>query len=850
MLQADPKPPGEDSVKGTRAIPVSTSAPGTPPGEDGVGSRVTNGEIENAADQDAAHPAGIGDDDDGADSIDFLGLVRQCESQALLYTDQNNRRAWSDSMRAFHNEHFVGSKYTKPEFRTRSKLFVPKTRAAVRKDNAAVAASLFNSIDAVTCLPGNESDPRQRASAAIMTELVNYRTDRTSGKAAFPWFLLSLGARQDAVLTGVCISKQYWKQEFRKIGSERVSVPDKHGVYVERERDVYTVDTDRPDMVVFPPENYVLDPAADWTNPAQASSYLILKYPMTIEEVHRRMKAPKNPWNELSDSILQSSVESATYDMAAIRRAREMGLDRLDETQTGQTFKIVWVYEVFMRIEDEDYCFFSVGSKQYLTDPKPVREVYPEQDGERPVSVGYGSLESHRIYPMAPAESWQPLQTEVNDLRNLRLDATKQNVMPIAKIVRGRQIDVDQVRRRSSGTSIIVQEKDDVTFETPPAIQANVVEMSRELEVEFDDLAGVQNFGNVQQNNALGKTLGGLKLASGSANATQEFDIRLWIETWATPALAQIVRLEQYYEHDDIILGLCAQRAQLFEKHGVSVIDDKLLEEQITIRVSVGLGAGDPQQRLAKFESAASIVSPLLAQTKEFQTGQVEIDWEAICTEVFGGAGYRDGGRRFFKVNQGPPPQNPMADLQTQALQAKIAKDNQTGKAAMLTGLAALAKAALGKRALEADVVDMMLTHQREATDMGNRHGHAHNASVLNALEHGHRHGLAIADHRRGLANDQRQAANSDREFAHRQATDLQPQQDEGADGGAEAPEQGAPQMSPDQMRATLQQTLMGMLQSGQLEFTRGEDGRISGARAVQRPTAAGAHPNYPLPAH
>src|SRR5207244_714547 len=146
-------------------------------------------------------------------------------------------------------------------------------------------------------------------------------------------------------------------------------------------------------------------------------------------------------------------------------------------------------------------------------------EAYPAHFGERPLALGYGNLESHRIYPMSPVESWQPLQLETNDLRNLILDATKQNVMPISKVRRGRQIDLDQVRRRSSGSSIIVNEPDDVTWETPPAMPQQAIEMQRELALEFDDLAGQQNYGSVETNNALGKTLGGLKLAAGAANA-------------------------------------------------------------------------------------------------------------------------------------------------------------------------------------------------------------------------------------------------------------------------------------------------------------------------------------------
>jgi hypothetical protein len=335
-------------------------------------------------------------------------------------------------------------------------------------------------------------------------------------------------------------------------------------------RDVFKLEVDRPDMLVFPPENYVIDAAADWTNPAQSAAFFIIKWPMQLEEIKAKQKAPVNPWKDISEAVLKGAVDNGKQDVAAIRRAREMGLDRLDETTTGTHFQIIWVYEVYIRTAGDDYTFYSIGDQHLLTDPAPVRDVYPEQHGERPIALGYASLESHRIYPMSPAESWQPLQIEVNDVRNLMLDATKQNVMPVSKVVRGKQVDLDQVRRRSSGSSIMVTNKDDVTWETPPSIPQQAMVMNRELSIELDDLAGQQNYGNVEQSNALGKTLGGLKLAAGAANAVQEYDIRVWLETWAEPALAQIVRLEQYYEHDAVVLGLCGEKAQLFEKFGIN----------------------------------------------------------------------------------------------------------------------------------------------------------------------------------------------------------------------------------------------------------------------------------------
>lgn len=98
----------------------------------------------------------------------FLSMVREAEDQATTYMNQVNRKAWTQSYRAFNNKHFMGSKYGSDDFTNRSKLFVPATRKAVRKDMAAVAASLFGSIDAVTVMPGNEGDPEQRASAAVI----------------------------------------------------------------------------------------------------------------------------------------------------------------------------------------------------------------------------------------------------------------------------------------------------------------------------------------------------------------------------------------------------------------------------------------------------------------------------------------------------------------------------------------------------------------------------------------------------------------------------------------------------------------------------------------------------------
>ena len=298
-----------------------------------------------------------------------------------------------------------------------------------------------------------------------------------------------MGARQTSLITGICLSKQYWKLELKRTGTEEFEDDDGD----TKMRDVWEPYVDRPECELFPPENYVIDPAADWTNPAQDAAYVILKFPMRIDEIRRRQRDPRNPWKALDENILKSSGEGAQMEAEAIRRARESGLDRFDRSQTTRHFDVIWVWETFIRTAGEDWCFISIGDKHMLTDPKPVDEVYPEQFGERPLALGYGSLEAFRIFPMSNVESWQMLQQEANDIRNLSLDSLKQNIMPVSKVVRGKNVDLDQLKRRGQGTSIMVTSKDDVTWEKAPSIDSAVQMMSQKLDIEFDDLSGQQN---------------------------------------------------------------------------------------------------------------------------------------------------------------------------------------------------------------------------------------------------------------------------------------------------------------------------------------------------------------------
>lgn len=728
MLRATP--PGEDGLENPGLSPKASADASAKE----VLDRAESGFVEEGQkpEQSDANPF-----DAVPDGAAFLRMVREADSQALHYVNQVNRASWERSYHAYHQEHFGESKYKSRDYANRSKFFIPKTRTAIRKDMAATAASLFGTIDAVNCMPGNEADPIQRASAAVLKELVNYRTDRASGKASIAWFHTAMGARQTSLLTGICLSKQYWKLELKRAGDEEFEDEETGELGT---RDVWVPDVDRPESDLIPPENFVIDPAADWRFPAQDAAYMILKYPMRIDEIRRKQRDPRNPWNELPESAMKAGDEGTGMQMQSIRRAREQGLDRFDETQTARNFGIIWVWESFIRTAGQDWCFFSIGDKHLLTNPKPVEEVYPEQNGERPLVMGYGALEAFRIFPMSNVESWRMLQQESNDIRNLSLDALKQNIMPVTKVVRGRNVDLDQLKRRGQGSAIMVQNKDDVTWEQTPTFPSTVVNMAQKLDIEFDDLSGQQNYGTVQDNNALGKTLGGLKLAAGAANAVQEFDIRIWIETWVEPVLSQIVKLEQYYESDPTVLELCGERAKLFQKFGVNQITDDMLERSIAVRVNAGLGAGDPQQRLAKFQSAVQVAMPLLQLSPDFAQQKVTMDWEAVMEEVFGAAGYRDGGKRFVKAGPGPQ-QNPMQGIESDKIKSETEKNRALAKKALVDALSNAAKVGIAIQDQELAYIGMLFDmHYRHVDQVGN------------ALDKGYQHANDLNDRRKAAA--------------------------------------------------------------------------------------------------
>ena len=680
-------------------------------------------------------------DEAGApEGIDLLHIIGAAEKISKDYQSKTVERPLARAYRAWQNQHAEGSKYLGTAWKGRSRLFVPKTRSAVRKNLATAAGALFSTEDVVNVEATFEDDPQQRATASVIKADLDFRLTRASSKSGLPWFQIAMGGCMDGQLTGCTISKQYWEyEEVESDEMEPAMVPlideetgepvmevmqdpiteeillDENGdpqivpVMIEGQVPKMRVVKDRPMVDLIPIENVGIDPAAPWYSPIQLGRWFYCRYPMGLSDVRALMNSGGKPAGSMGrdpgwledvpdELLLKGRIEE---DRSGGRRVREGGADRYEDAKSPGDLDIVWIQENFIRVAGKDYHFWSVGRHGFISQVRETYRAYPELEGERPYVMGVSNLDTHRVFPMSPVESWQPLQLELNDVTNLRQDTLKRSIAPLAVVKRGKNVDLQAVQRRGQPDAILqVDNVDDVVFtQTPGPTGAAFTETSVNNAM-FDELAGVFSTSSVQSNRQLNETVGGMRMMSGAANAVSEFDLRMWLESWVEPVLRQLIHLIRFNESDERILALSGQKSRAWQRYQYMPTLTDFEQCELTLRVNAGVGALDPMQRLAKLKMAGEMLAPLFPA---MQAEGITPNVEAFIEEVMGHAGFKDG-RRFFTFgkpqpqNQGPPPEvvkimeemkvkNRAIDARLQETQMKIRseearnhEDNTTAK--------------------------------------------------------------------------------------------------------------------------------------------------------------------------
>jgi hypothetical protein len=580
----------------------------------------------------------------------WLKLVRDSYRLSTDFLDDGIRSEWENALHRFHSEHPPGSKYSSQSYRNRSKIFRPKTRSAARRAEAKAAIALFSNTDLVDVRGQNRGDPVQADAARFRKALLQYRLEHS-----IPWFLTAMGARQDTYNYGVCCSLLNWEfevQETREIvpvfDEMGMPVVDEDGVELGEEQVTTEIKHDRPVLDLVPPDNIRFNPNADWRNPIQDSPVVTIMIPMFVGDIVKRMKTP-NPvtgqpdWRNYSVSEILASDDDSSLN-ETVRQAR-VGRNRKDprDSDGHNEQGTVWVYLNIVRDEGEDYAFYSLGSHRLLSEPEPVEEVLPL--GRDSITFGFSVLEAHRPYPSGGNRLAAPMQAEINDVTNQRMDNVKLALNKRYIIKRGTNVDTSALMRSVPGGGVMANDPEgDVRVLDFPDVTGSSYQEQDRLSQELDELTGNFSSSSVQANRALNETVGGMNMLQGDASEVAEYELRTFVETWVEPVLRKLDKLIAMFETDAVIKSVASENAEL-QMYGVNDDLDFMLDHEMVVSVNVGMGNTSPQQRMQKFNlslSAAAAIPQVAAR----------LNAEELGKEIFALGGFSDASRFFMSEEQ------------------------------------------------------------------------------------------------------------------------------------------------------------------------------------------------------
>src|SRR5271169_395486 len=353
--------------------------------------------------------------------LDWLSLARQSYQWSTSYADTNYRKKWEDGIRAFQSLHSLDSKYLSPAYAKRSRIYRPKPRAIMRKNEAAAASAFFSNIDILDIQAENQTDRIERASADVNKALVDYRL-----RKSIKWFHVVLGGLQDAQKIGAVVARVSWNFQQSEQG---------------------VVGKDEPAIELLPIENFRIDPAADWTDPVGTSPYIIHLMPMYAVDVKERMtqndpKTGRPKWKPVQESVLRNA--SKPPDSTAQQREGDSGTDPEGENRPIHDYSIVWVQRHIHKRDGRDWEFYTLGTEALLTTPQPL-EISTWHG--RDYVMGCCVLETHQPFPGSMYELGKQLFEETNEITNQRLDNVKLVLNKRWIVKRNRNVDVVSLSR-------------------------------------------------------------------------------------------------------------------------------------------------------------------------------------------------------------------------------------------------------------------------------------------------------------------------------------------------------------------------------------------------------------------
>lgn len=602
-----------------------------------------------------------------------LKLAKEAYESSTEYVDANYRKKWETNLRYFDSRHAADSKYYKDAYKHRHKHFRPKSRSIARRMEALIAAAFFSNDNLIDVAPANPNNPQSVATSHMVQSLTEYRL-----RKSIPWFLTLVGAMQDAVKTGVCVSYNYWCYK-TKPATRTVQQPQRDstgmpmldiytgGAIMENVTEQYDeVLEDKPVIELFPVEYLRISPNAKWDDPINSSPYVGRMVPMHVSDVVERMNKPDRAgrmWTKYTEAEIKAA--GTLKDQDTTRMARQGNRqDPIDDHAEVSGFEIVWPIEWFIEKDGERLVYWTLGTQKLLSKPEKIEDCY--LTGEIPITMGYCVLETHKPMPDGLIGIGAPTQRIINDNVNMRNDNVALVLSKQWAIRAGQQVDTSNLMYGVPGgvTAFQNPQTDVVPLEWNDVTSSAYQEQDRH-NVDYDELVGNFSASSVMTGKNMSETVGGMEILGSGAATLSEYTVRLFAETWVIPTLNQLAKLEQYYETDEKILALCGEDAQQAYRIGAQAeyaeegreagdqaegpqpheMIERLINEDCTVTVRVGMNATDPNRKLQRFLFACNQVAQFAANMPP------AANTAEMAKEVFRILGFGDGAR-FWDANQ------------------------------------------------------------------------------------------------------------------------------------------------------------------------------------------------------
>ncbi len=643
MAQKQGLGPGMDKGESPLSAPYTREASQLPPGDNATADGAASVSV--AADN-------VKEDNQDTSLLKrrawLIGKAQEIFAASTDYKTANITNTWETTLSHFNSEHENKTGSSNETRRKKQGVFRPKTRSTIKAKEASLAEALFSSLDYANVSAENPLDQTQVLSAQVIKNVLEYRLDRK-----MPWFQTAMGAWQDTSVYGLCITHNYWKYEadtdYEIAKDENGEIlHDEEGNVLARKTPLVRKDEMACDNVE--PENFHFDPMCDWRDPVGTSPYLILVVPMYVGEALEKMeekddKTGQPDWIKYSAGQLLATRRQ-NYDRTRQAREGERRIDPADDNR-GTEYTTVWAHMNIIRMNGDDYIYWTMGTEIILTEPKLLTEAYPHlKRNERPFTLGTATIETHRNYPSGDAEQMAGLQKEINIIANQRVDNVRLALNKRYYVRRGAQVDLPALVRNVPGGSVQMSdpEKDIITVNTPDVTGSSYQEHDR-LSVESDELVGAVSQQSIQNQKNTVDSVGGLGLIDNKAGSVRDYGIRIFMETWVEPTLRQFVRMIQYYETDETILGLAVQNSDLWQKFGIDKATDELLMQDLTVRVDAGVGMTNPVTKIERMMYAVEKTAALPGMAERLNSDQ-------IANEVFAAMGYRDASKFYKSAEQ------------------------------------------------------------------------------------------------------------------------------------------------------------------------------------------------------